>query len=236
MRRALVIVGKAPRPGRSKTRLVPPLTYSEAAALSEAFLLDTVELAVGLAWDRVSLIHPSIAEEAELLRRFLPAGVELCAQHGDGLGEALRGAFVDHFAQGFERVVLVDSDSPTLPAQLLEAACAGLQDHDLTIGPTVDGGYYLLGLRARHDALFESIAWSTPAVYRQTLERAVGMTVHRLPEWYDVDVPEDLVRLHAQLHDLPGSVAPQTRQTLATFQASFRPAAPRFGAQAAPHT
>src|SRR4029450_7514968 len=110
MRRALVIVGKAPRPGRTKTRLVPPLSHDAAAALSGAFLLDTIETGLSLGWERVTIVHPAPRDEGDLLRRVVPPDVRLCAQSGAGLGDALRGAFAAHFAEGFERVVLVDSD------------------------------------------------------------------------------------------------------------------------------
>jgi rSAM/selenodomain-associated transferase 1 len=214
MRCALVIVGKAPRAGRTKTRLVPPLTAAEAAELSAAFLLDTIDTALSLGWERVSLIHPATRGEAELLCGLVADRVHLCAQSGSGLGDALRGAFVDHFGRGFERVVLVDSDSPTLPRHMLQDACAALDRHDVTIGPSVDGGYYLLGLRKRRDRLFEGIAWSTSYVYQQTLDRARGLRVQALPEWYDVDVAADLARLHADLARQPADVAPHTRRAL----------------------
>src|SRR6266542_1817856 len=185
MRRALVIVAKAPRPGRAKTRLVPPLSPAEAAALSGAFLLDTIETGLSLAWERISLIHPAGQDDAARLSAFVPSAVTLCAQHGAGLGDALR------------------------------------------------GGYYLLGLSGRHDALFDEIGWSTPSVYRQTLRRAAVLRVPTLPEWYDVDMPDDLTRLQLDLANLPGRVAPHTRQALAGFQQSFRPTRPSFGAQTA---
>jgi uncharacterized protein len=227
MRRALVIVGKAPRPGRTKTRLVPPLSHDEAAALSRAFLLDTIETGLSLAWERVTVVHPALQDEADLVRRVVPPHVRLCAQAGVGLGDALRGAFATHFAEGFERVVLVDSDSPTLPPSILEAACAELDGNDVTIGPSVDGGYYLLGLRARCDRLFDGIAWSTPLVFEQTLERARPLRVHALPEWYDVDAPADLERLRAELARASRDVAPQTRRAL--FQGPFRSHPSAFG-------
>jgi uncharacterized protein len=214
MRRALVIVGKAPRPGRTKTRLVPPLTDAEAAELSAAFLLDTIDSGLSLGWECVSVIHPATRGEAELLVGLVADGVELYAQSGTGLGDALRGAFIDHFRRGFERVVLVDSDSPTLPRRILEEACAALDRHDVTIGPSVDGGYYLLGLVKRRDRLFEGIAWSTSYVYQQTLARARGLRVKALPEWYDVDVAADLSRLHADLARQPADVAAHTRRAL----------------------
>jgi glycosyltransferase A (GT-A) superfamily protein (DUF2064 family) len=130
----------------------------------------------------------------------------------------LKGAFEQHFADGFERVVLVDSDSPTLPIALLEAANDGLATHDVTIGPSADGGYYLLGLRAPQPRLFNRIEWSTPRVRAQTVERAAGLRMHELPEWYDIDTVEDLARLNADLHDQPPHVAKHTRAVMAPLQ------------------
>jgi rSAM/selenodomain-associated transferase 1 len=215
MRRALVIVGKAPRPGRTKTRLVPPLSIDQAADLSSAFLLDTVELGRGLGWECVSVVHPAEPHEAEVLAQLLPPDVRLCAQVGLGLGSALQGAFAGHFAEQFDRVVLVDSDSPTLPSEVLHAACAGLDEYDVTLGPSVDGGYYLLGLRQQHDELFEGITWSTALVFAQTLRQARLLNVQCLPEWYDVDAPDDLRRLSEDLAQQPDHVAAHTRAVLA---------------------
>jgi uncharacterized protein len=213
MRRALAIVGKAPRPGEVKTRLVPPLSAEDAAALASAFLLDTVALGLSLEWDGVVVVHP--AEDGEALRELLPSTVELRAQREPGLAVALREAFETCFAAGFERVVLVDSDSPTLPPTILHQGCERLGDHDATIGPSADGGYYLLGLRRMLPRLFEDIAWSTSSVYEQTLHRAIdaGASVLRLPEWYDVDTPADLARLGADLAADP-QVAPRTRAVM----------------------
>jgi rSAM/selenodomain-associated transferase 1 len=222
MRRALIIVGKAPRAGRTKTRLVPPLSAEQAADLSGAFLLDTVELGLGLGWECVSVVHPAEPDEAALLARLLPSEVRLCEQVGVGLGSALRGAFASHFDERFERVVLVDSDSPTLPEAILHAACAELDGHDVTLGPSVDGGYYLLGLRERHDELFDGIAWSTPRVLGQTLRQARRLQVACLPEWYDVDVPADLSRLFEDLEDQRPGVAAHTRAVLARLAVSVR--------------
>jgi uncharacterized protein len=215
--RALIIVGKAPRPGQSKTRLVPPLSPDDAAALSGAFLRDTVALALALNWERVSVVHPASPDEAELLAKLLPSGVRCAAQTGVGLGDALRSAFASHFAEGLSRVVLIDSDSPTLPPLLLEQACAALEEHDMAIGPSADGGYYLLALRQPRPSLFEDIAWSTDRVYQQTVQRAAGLLVHELPQWYDVDTLQDLSRLEADLRNEPMTVAVHTRAALAAL-------------------
>jgi glycosyltransferase A (GT-A) superfamily protein (DUF2064 family) len=132
MRRALLIVAKAPEPGRTKTRLVPPLTLDQAAELYESFLLDTLRLAGELAWERTSIVSP--AGSAAALRPLLPDGVSVLEQGGCGLGDALPHAFASHFAQAFNRVVLIGSDSPTLPSTFIRQACAALNRSDISIG------------------------------------------------------------------------------------------------------
>jgi rSAM/selenodomain-associated transferase 1 len=214
MRRALLIVGKAPVPGRTKTRLVPPLSPDEAAELYRGFLLDCVSLGLELGWERVSVIHP--ARSGDVLAALLSAQVTLVEQAGHGLGDALSSAFEHHLAEGFQRVVLIGSDNPTLPLEPIRAACAALDEHDLSIGPTVDGGYYLIGMRAAHMGVFAQIEWSTPRVYAQTLAQAhvLGLRVRAVQEWYDVDEPPDLARLRDDLLRLPSDVAPNTRAAL----------------------
>jgi rSAM/selenodomain-associated transferase 1 len=218
MRRALLIVGKAPAPGQAKTRLVPPLSAQAAAELYCAFLLDTLDLAAGLGWERISLVHPAGA--GPTLSPLLPPHITLCEQRGHGLGDALRSAFAEHLAEGFARVVLIGSDTPNLPPSAIEAGCAALATHDLSIGPSLDGGYYLLGLRRMQPALFEAIDWSTPRVLAQTLARArqLRLRVQRLPAWYDVDAPADLERLQRELHHAPATTAPHTRAALARLR------------------
>jgi rSAM/selenodomain-associated transferase 1 len=214
MRRALLIVGKAPEAGVTKTRLVPPLSADDAAALYRGFLLDCVELGLELGWERVSVVHPQGATRA--LANLLPAQTCLLEQPGQGLADALSHAFKIHLADGFRQVVLIGSDNPTLPASLVQQACAALDTHDLSIGPSIDGGYYLIGLRASHLGVFDAIDWSTPRVYDQTLAQAhrLGLSVHATPEWYDVDEPADLERLQRELAVGLDGVATHTRRVL----------------------
>jgi rSAM/selenodomain-associated transferase 1 len=214
MRRALLIVGKAPVPGQTKTRLVPPLSPAAAADLYRGFLLDCVSLGLDLGWERVSVVHP--AGSHEVLANMLSPRVTLVEQAGHGLGDALSSAFEMHLAAGFDKVVLISSDNPTLPLEPIRDACAALDDHDLSIGPTTDGGYYLIALRAAHLGVFENIDWSTPRVYAQTLSQALhlGLRVHPVREWYDVDESPDLDRLRDDLLSLPHSSAPNTRVML----------------------
>jgi uncharacterized protein len=209
VRRALVVVGKSPEPGRAKTRLVPPLSDMEAAEVAWAFLQDTCAAALGLAWDRVSLVHPPGS-----LERLSTLGVTLVPQRGEGLGDALAGSFADH--AGFDQTVLIGSDTPDLPIELVEQASQQLASSDVVVGPAADGGYYLLGMRRPHPGLFEGIAWSTERVYAQTMARAeaLGLRTAVLPAWADVDTPDDLRRLERQLRDAPESLAVNTRRVL----------------------
>jgi uncharacterized protein len=221
LRRALIVVGKAPQAGKTKTRLVPPLSAEAAAELYRGFLLDAVELGLGLGWERVTVVHPRGAGAD--LRPLLPATVCLLEQTAAGLGDALASAFDHHFRERFDRVVLIGSDNPTLTEQPIREACAALDDgRDLSIGPSVDGGYYLIGLRAPHLGVFEHVEWSTPRVYAQTLAqaRSLGLRTHSVAEWYDVDEPADLLRLQRELRTRPLEIAPHTRAALERLRAS----------------
>ena len=214
MRRALVIVGKAPDAGQAKTRLVPPLSPDQAAALYRAFLLDAVQLGLGLGWEQLSVVHPR--GSADALRRFLPAGPALIEQPGRGIADALAHAFAFHFGQGFDRVVMIGSDNPTLPREPLDEAARALESCDVAIGPSDDGGYYLLGMIAPYLTLFDGIAWSTRHVCAQTRARAseLGLRVGAVQRWFDVDEPADLDRLRTELAQADASVARHTRQAL----------------------
>jgi rSAM/selenodomain-associated transferase 1 len=225
MRRALLVVGKPPVPGRTKTRLVPPLSADEAALLSRGFLLDSVNLGLSLGWERTTVVHPRGAADA--VAAILSRTVNLFEQPGHGLQDALTSAFAAHFAFGFDQVVLIGSDNPTLPADILVQATASLSDHDVVIGPSADGGYYLIGLRQPHPGLFEAIDWSTPRVYAQTVARAarLGLDVASVAEWYDVDEPADLDRLQRDLASRPSAVAAHTRTALQRLAALAVPQA-----------
>jgi rSAM/selenodomain-associated transferase 1 len=231
-RRAVIIVGKLPQPGRTKTRLSPPLSLEQAAALYKAFLLDTTAIALSLHWERVTLVHPDEPGVCHALGTLVPPAVTLEPQRGAGLGAALAGAFESHIQAGFDHVVLIGSDTPTLPASFLDDAYAALDRCEVVLGPSRDGGYYLLAMRRLHPTLFEDISWSTELVRDQTLERAEasGLRVQLLPPWYDVDTPQDLADLRRDLLRLPTSIAPHTRGHLSTLQcdaalaSSFGPA------------
>jgi rSAM/selenodomain-associated transferase 1 len=154
----------------------------------------------------VAVYTPIGAEGA--FDELLPPGFALLAQRGDAFGERLFHAAADLLRLGYESCCLIDSDSPTLPRALLTAAVEELRrpGDRLVLGPSDDGGYYLIGMKRAHPRLFEEIAWSTAEVSKHTLERAreIDLEVKLLPAWYDVDDASTLCRLHDELFDAPG--------------------------------
>jgi len=217
MRRAIFLPAKVPRPGHTKTRLTPALTPEGAAELYRALLMDCARLALDLAWERTAVCFQDEPGAGAAMRELLPAGVELRPRAERELGPLLAGSFRDFFDEGFERVLVIGSDNPSVPAAVVEGALRGLDEHDLAIGPTTDGGYYLLGMSRFHPELFEGISWSTDRVYKETLERAreAGLDVLAAREWHDVDVIADVNRLRSELAHVPASVARATRAALA---------------------
>jgi len=217
---ALLIFAKVPRPGVVKTRLVPPLTPDAAAALSDAFLRDALD-----AWTRPDVfglgapVAVRLYLDGEAAPDGLPLnGATLHAQRGDGLGARMLRAFVEAFAAGFERVVIVGTDHPTLPVAFVgEAFRALAAPFTCVLGPSDDGGYYLLGLNELAPALFEGMTYSHAAVFDETLARALeaGLQPVLLPPWYDVDTPEALRRLLGEAED---DVPPRTRAALARLR------------------
>jgi uncharacterized protein len=207
----IAFMAKASAPGRAKTRLVPPLTFEEAAVLNTAFLQDVADNVLLAARDcdrdcgiaGYAAYGPPGSED--FFRRTLPGGVGLIEAWRQNFGDCLLHTIEEIFARGHTSAVVLNSDSPTLPtAFLVETAAALARPGDRAVlGPSSDGGYYLLGLKAAHRHMFETIAWSTEQVAKQTLERAreIGLDVHRLPVWYDVDDIDGLRRLHVELSD-----------------------------------
>ena len=204
---AIAIMAKAPRVGEAKTRLVPPLSASDAARLSACFIRDVAGNIAAAA--RQAAIDGYIAyspagSEAEFVP-LLADGMRLLPSRRPGLGLSLHDAVEDLLAAGFGSVCLVNSDSPTLPTSLLIAAVRmlSLPGDRMVLGPAEDGGYYLIGVKQMHARLFDDIAWSTPLVFAQTVERAreIGLEPALLPAWYDVDDIASLRRLYSELRD-----------------------------------
>lgn len=203
---ALIVVAKEPLPGSTKTRLCPPFTPETAAELYRCLMLDTLALMARLEGaDHVIAYTPPSARDH--FEDATPNGFRLTPQQGADLGERLAAALGHHFDQGYQRVVIMNSDGPTLPLAHLEEAFSGLDHADISLGPGHDGGYYLIGMKRLHRELFQGIAWSTERVIPQTMAicHRLGLRVHQLPEWYDVDVAADLLRLRHELQQCPES-------------------------------
>jgi rSAM/selenodomain-associated transferase 1 len=199
-----------------------PLSLEEAAALYRCFLLDTVARAVALPEVQVYLAFTPSDGEA-LLRALLPYPLYYIPQRGESLGEREANVFAELFQAGYSRVVLIGGDIPTLPLAHLQEAFSLLADarNDVVLGPSTDGGYYLIGAHALHPELFENITWSTPTVLTETLAQAqrAGLRVVHIPTWYDVDSAEDLTRLARELRDESAvAAAPRTREFLEVFR------------------
>jgi rSAM/selenodomain-associated transferase 1 len=211
---ALALMAKVPFAGTVKTRLTPPLTPEEAAILSMCFLRDMTSNLAGLSGtEGLVLYTPANAEV--MLHGLLPNSPRLVPQRGETLGERLVNAAAELLEDEFDSVCLINSDSPTLPREILETAATLLaQDEDrVVLGPSQDGGYYLIGLKRPHRNLFERIAWSTAEVLAHTIERAadINLRVDLLPMWYDVDDAVTLRLLYEELGLSPDGRGPHAR-------------------------
>jgi rSAM/selenodomain-associated transferase 1 len=221
-----IVMIKAPRAGAVKTRLVPPLSGPEAAALAACFAVDTVAR-VRRVVPRVLVAYAPADGRAALEALFPPGNLLWHEQRGEDLGARLAAAVEHAAALGHGPVVVVGSDSPTLPASFVERAVNSLAagESDVALGPTEDGGYYLVGLRRPSAALFRGVAWSTPLAYRQTADNAARAGLRRLelPRWYDVDTPADLLRLRDEISADEGSRrrAPATHRWLRAHASSL---------------
>ncbi len=220
---ALAVMTKAPQAGRVKTRLVPRLTPEEAAELNKCFLRDTaaaISNAAGADTVCGIAVYTPVGAEAAYTD-ILPSDFSLLPQRGDKFGERLYLAIEDLFKCGFESVCLIDSDSPTVPAENFAEAVEMLSTTEdrVVLGPSDDGGYYLIGMKKPHRHLFEQIEWSTERVLNQTMQRAtkIGLEAKLLPTGYDVDDDASLRRLCNELlgEQADDSVAPNTRRFLA---------------------
>lgn len=203
----VAVMAKASHPGRTKTRLSPPLFAEEAAAFNTAFLKDIADNLLAAA--RLTSLAGSMAfgppGSEDFFRENLPHAIVLHEIWHPDFGRCLKEALEAQFASGHEAACVINSDSPTLPVSLLvEMVEVISQPGDRAVlGPSTDGGYYLLACKAVHPRLFEDVAWSTDTVAQQTLERAreISLPVHVLPEWYDVDDCAALRLLHGELFD-----------------------------------
>jgi rSAM/selenodomain-associated transferase 1 len=225
---ALGIICKTPAVGLCKTRLSPPLALEDCAELSACFIRDLADTMSELVPDGgvtpYALYSPIGSEEA--LQALLPPDFRLQPQVEGGLGVRLHAALTGFLNAGHAGAILINSDSPTLPAAILRQAVEAVREKRGTVlSPALDGGYTLIGVTEVHKELFENVPWSTPDVYRLTVERAreIGRPVFDVPGWYDIDDAQSLNILRDEFagHPMPfgmqglkGAAAPFTREFL----------------------
>jgi len=206
--RTLVIMAKAPKAGRVKTRLSQSLPSLAVTALYRCLLGDTVELAKSLRSVKVAVMCPQSdrGELADLLGNTVP----IVAQNGEGLAAGLTSVFGQFTAAGRQHVIAFNSDSPHLAPSVLERAFEILATHDVVVGPTHDGGYYLVGAKAAYPSLFEGDGMGTGnALDRLLTLRSLNLQQAAQSPFYDIDVADDLILLARELQLAPGK-APRT--------------------------
>ena len=223
MRRCLIIVAKQPVAGLSKTRLAAGIGPEAALALYRCFLQDTIALAASVQSCALAFsFWPP--EAAEFFRALHPTAL-LLPQAGDDFGSRLLSAFTQASAVGYDQMVLIGSDNPSLPITYIEQAFDRLAESPVVLGSCEDGGYYLIGMRAPQPALFHNgIAWSTEHVAEQTRAAAAdaNLAVAPIPMWYDIDTAADLRRLYEDLHyGTNGAAAPATLAQLEVLHAAL---------------
>jgi rSAM/selenodomain-associated transferase 1 len=213
---ALLVVAKRPAPGQTKTRLSPPLLPDQAAALYECFLRDTLDLMRQVPRAQPVIAYLPPAEKAYFAR--LAPDFDLILQEGADLGARLDHALSHCLQRGYQRAVIMDSDSPTLPVTCLVAAFEALDEADVVLGPCDDGGYYLIGLKHPAPRLLREVQMSTSRVVADTLALAAeeGLRVKLLPVWYDIDDVAALNRLAAELNGASNGLARHTRSFFAS--------------------
>lgn len=200
-----------------KTRLAQSLSVEAVTELYRCFLDDTMALAHSLDGVEVAIMCP--ASDVEELTRMARGAVGVVAQKGEGLAAGLTSVFAQFAAPGRQRVVAFNSDSPHLPASVLESAFAALTGHDVVVGPTHDGGYYLVGAKAAHPGLFDGDGMGTNSALEALLARArrLQLSVGFTNPFYDIDVEGDLARLATELRLVPER-APRTAAWLRQWE------------------
>ena len=221
-------MAKAPKPGAVKTRLTPSLSLEAVTDLYRCLLHDTLALARSLGDVEIAIMCPDsdVNEMSQLAGR----EVSVVAQKGEGLAAGLTSVFV-HFSEGQpRRTIAFNSDSPHLPGSVLEGAFETLATHDVVVGPTHDGGYYLVGAKTSHPTLFANDGMGTSTALERLLARAraLGLSVDFADPFYDIDQARDLTRLAAELRLAPAR-APRTARWLKQWELAAAPSGPAMG-------
>ena len=207
--RTLVIMAKAPKPGMVKTRLTESLPSPAVTALYRCLLEDTLALATSLTSVEVAVMCPE--SDQDELAHLVRNTVQVVAQKGEGLAAGLTSVFRHFTAAGRQRVIAFNSDSPHLAPSVLNSAFETLATHDVVVGPTHDGGYYLVGAKAAYPSLFEGDGMGTGSALDRLLTRmkVLELSTGFTEPFYDIDVADDLILLARELRLAPAK-APRT--------------------------
>src|SRR6516225_5012797 len=207
--RTLVIMAKAPKLGMVKTRLAEGLPSAAVTALYRCLLADTLALAMSLTSVNVAVMCPE--SDQDELAHLLANTAQVVAQKGEGLAAGLTSVFRHFATAGQQHVIAFNSDSPHLAPSVLDSAFEILATHDVVVGPTHDGGYYLVGAKAAHPALFESDPMGTRSALDSLLTRTkvLELSTGFTEPFYDIDVANDLILLARELQHAPAK-APRT--------------------------
>ena len=223
----LIVFAKNPVPNQVKTRLIPMITAEQAASLYTAFLKDWCTSLKTISDVELVIAYTPPDSQSEI-KKLIGNEFTFIPQKGKDLGDRLTNATEWAAEKGYEKVIIVGSDSPTLPISYVTEAIKGLDTRDVIIGPSIDGGYYLIGLSIDTlvktvPSIFNGITWSTSQVLQQTIDRIQKskVSLKLLPPWYDVDTAQDLTFLHTHLNSIRyaegTSQAIRTEQLLSKF-------------------
>ena len=214
--KCVVLFSKAPVPGKVKTRLVPPLSHAEAASLQQAFIYDTLTTLLDEGNIKVFLAcHPS--RENPFFKRLQERyNVTLIDQGTGTLGNKMKRVILLLQSEKYSKIIILGSDTPSLSFQYISDAFHNLDKNDLVIGPSIDGGYYLLGIKGKVPDIFDRITWGSDAVFKETVAkvRENAIKTSYLPFWYDIDTINDLRFLVIHLVSLSKSRSVFTRNSI----------------------
>ncbi len=198
---SLILFARAPVSGKVKTRLTPHISSQKATDLYKAFIIDIVTSLKKLKGQDLTIAYTPDSSHDTSFHGLVGRSIPLFSQRGDTLGERLKNAFQDSFCKETKRVIIIGTDSPTLPVSYIKEAFHALRDVPIVIGPTFDGGYYLIGLSEFTGEIFDDIEWGSAYVFSQTITRIkeLNKQLYVLPPWYDIDTPSDLSFLRTHL-------------------------------------
>ena len=195
---AIILFARDPVLGQVKTRLNSFLDKETILKLYICFLEDSL-VKIQDVGNSDCFVAISPGGNSDFFNQKRSSGISLFSQQGQDLGEKMRKAFVDRFSEGYTRVAIIGSDSPSLPVSYMRRALNS--EKDLVLGPTIDGGYYLIAMKEKVSEVFKSVSWGTDKVLDETLQiiKDDGISFDLLPLWYDIDIPEDLKFLKTHL-------------------------------------